>query len=97
MDCKLNYNPSKPTQIAISHIQGSFSQKKSELSRSLVTKHGGWRQHLLRAFFEKARKEGYASVIPPKTMSKETKRIFFEVAEQHGYKRFTNRMVVLTK
>jgi hypothetical protein len=87
---------SKPNQITIRTIQGAFLQKEGGLSRSLVTKHGGWRQHLLNVFFEKAQKERYASVIPPRRMSKETRKIFFEIAEQHGY-RSTNQMVVLSK
>ena len=34
-------------------MQGGFSQKKSqELSRALVSKHGGWREHLLDYFLK---------------------------------------------
>jgi hypothetical protein len=86
--------------LTISFMQGSFAHKKTEgLSSWATSKHGGWRQHLLKNIFEDAIKNNVKSVSfelpdPSKVTEKARQnqsKIFIEEASKFGFKRRIGR------
>ncbi|GEM_PF-5542978 len=76
----------------IDYMQGSYYfPKSSGLTRELVTKHGGWRHHLLEQVFLQAKKNGIRRVVLnlrsglKRTQRKYQKGIFEQVAKKHGF------------
>jgi hypothetical protein len=72
--------------LNIDYIQSCFILRESPvLSRSLVSKHGGWRQHLLNRIFKEGPAQGIKKIsFAPK--SKIQKDIFEEIAKKNGCK-----------
>lgn len=87
---------STPSVLFVSAIQGSYIQRKTQsLSRSLVSKHGGWREHLLDKVFQDAILHGLDIVVfkpPDLVQAEDSKRvtiqtsIFIKAAGKHGFK-----------
>ncbi|HEV8289537.1 MAG TPA: hypothetical protein VGQ00_01125 [Candidatus Norongarragalinales archaeon] len=79
---------------AIGYVQGHFLlQRTPELSRKIVTKHGGWRHHLLNHAFKLIQENKSISRIQL-SMSQttpETMKIFKQVAAKHGFNKFVHR------
>jgi len=70
--------------LILGSMQGCFRQKANELSRSLVDKHGGWRQHILEYIFQQCPKQGVGKVsFVPRTEIQ--KKIFVDTAEKNGF------------
>ena len=80
--------------IFIKTMQSSFmTGKPSKLNRSLATKYGGWRQHILDEIFAQVLKEkiGVAFEIPEiqgekPNSPRERMKIFIDAAKRHGFK-----------
>ncbi|HEV8289545.1 MAG TPA: hypothetical protein VGQ00_01165 [Candidatus Norongarragalinales archaeon] len=50
-------------ELHVAWIQGSFAQKTTPgLERKIVTRYGGWREHLLKELFERADQKGIRTV-----------------------------------
>jgi|GEM_PF-4196243 len=70
--------------LIINNMQGNFSQNTSGLSRSLVSRHGGWRQHIMGCIFQQCLVKGVKRVsFMPK--SEIQMKIFLEAAEKNGF------------
>lgn len=81
--------------VEIHYMQGSFSQRKApNLTRGLVSKYMGWREHILRHIFQDASAKGIneitlkSDVWEKKIESKSRRqaKIFLRVAKEHGFK-----------
>ena len=86
----------------ITHLQGAFSQKAGKLSRSMVSKHGGWRQHILKALFEelKTRKINEFFIRSQKenqSMSKTSLALLEDFAKQNGFIRTSDQTFIRQK
>ncbi len=88
-------SPKEPALIHITAIQGSFIQGITpSLSRSLVSKHGGWREHLLEQLFRDANAIGVRRIsFRPITFGRHEPRfrrqaaLFLQAARKHGFRR----------
>lgn len=95
----------KATRAEIEWVQGSFIQgKPGSLTRSFVSRYGGWRQHLLKAWFEEIQRRNIGRAVLHLTElgGGTNATTFLEAAAEHGYKIVENetddkRIVVARK
>jgi hypothetical protein len=73
--------------FSVDFMQGSFIQSKTPtLERRLVTKHNGWRHHLLRHFFTQEIPNAHQVVLkPPHKGGEKNGEIFIEIAQECGF------------
>lgn len=78
----------------IDFMQGNFAfSNSSELSRSLVSKHGGWRQHLLGYLFKEGPSQGIKRIdFEPRSKIQED--IFAGIAKKNGFEVESSRNAV---
>lgn len=88
----LHHSDPAMREYEITFMQGSYSFiKPSTLSRELVTRHGGWRQHLLGEVFSEALSKGVTKITfkiqrdLQRTQVENQRKIFEETAKKHGF------------